>query len=274
MPMKLVFAALAMLAGVAVACQGATNQSLLKVAGIGPTLLLNSLIALVGVTCLWFATGAPTTFFPARTAWTRYLGGVFGFIVMVAIVLVFPRLGAAYAIALMVCGQCVAAMIIDHYGLMAIACDWRVPRRGRRRRVPALSQRRFDFPGERCGIPGMIKPERITYQEVIRLHAIHLRDNPLAPVDTHHHHWGKQREDHRGGRQRCGTFVAGNLQRFLRSRRGESPARDEARDASGEGLLRAAPRALTGKKVRWAPGSVCRLLDRIDGLRSGSVALC
>jgi transporter family-2 protein len=123
MPMKLVFAALAMLAGVAVACQGATNQSLLKVAGIGPTLLLNSLIALVGVTCLWFATGAPTTFFPARTAWTRYLGGVFGFIVMVAIVLVFPRLGAAYAIALMVCGQCVAAMIIDHYGLMAIACD-------------------------------------------------------------------------------------------------------------------------------------------------------
>jgi hypothetical protein len=36
----------------------------------------------------------------------------------------------------------------------------------------------------------MIKPERITYQEVIRLHAIHLRDNPLAPVDTHHHHWG------------------------------------------------------------------------------------
>ena len=95
MPMKLVFAALAMLAGVAVACQGATNQSLLKVAGIGPTLLLNSLIALVGVTCLWFATGAPTTFFPARTAWTRYLGGVFGFIVMVAIVLVFPRLGAA-----------------------------------------------------------------------------------------------------------------------------------------------------------------------------------
>ncbi len=121
MLMNLAFAALAMLAGVAVTCQGATNQSLLKVTGIGPTLLLNSLIALVGVTCLWFATGAPTTFFPARTAWTQYLGGVFGFILMVAIVLVFPRLGAAYAIALMVCGECVAAMIIDHYGLMAMA---------------------------------------------------------------------------------------------------------------------------------------------------------
>jgi transporter family-2 protein len=35
-------------------------------------------------------------------------------------VLVFPRLGAAYAIALMVCGQCLAAMIIDHYGLMGM----------------------------------------------------------------------------------------------------------------------------------------------------------
>jgi hypothetical protein len=48
MPIKLVFAALAMLAGVAVACQGATNPSLLKVAGIGPLSLLYFLLDSLG----------------------------------------------------------------------------------------------------------------------------------------------------------------------------------------------------------------------------------
>src|SRR5215831_376010 len=115
---KLILAALALVAGVAVAFQGATNQGLLKSVGIGPALVINTIIVLIGATGLWFATGAQTTFFAAGASWTLYLGGVFGFIIIAAAVLVFPRLGAAYAIALMVCGQCLAAMIIDHYGLM------------------------------------------------------------------------------------------------------------------------------------------------------------
>jgi len=129
MLMKLVFAVLALVAGVAVAFQGATNQGLLKAAGIGPALLVNTVIVLAGATGLWFATGAQTTFFPAGASWTLYLGGLFGFIVIVAAVLVFPRLGAAYAIALMVCGQCLAAMIIDHYGLMGMETSPATPQR-------------------------------------------------------------------------------------------------------------------------------------------------
>jgi transporter family-2 protein len=117
---KLILAALAVVAGVAVAFQGATNQGLLKSVGIGPALVVNTVVVLIGVTGLWLATGAKTTFFPESASWTLYLGGVFGFIIIAAAVLVFPRLGAAYAIALMVCGQCLAAMIIDHYGLMGM----------------------------------------------------------------------------------------------------------------------------------------------------------
>ena len=120
MLMKLIFAALAVVAGVAVAFQGATNQGLLKLAGIGPALVVNTVVVLVGAIGLWLATGAKATFFPAGASWTLYLGGVFGFVIIAAAVLVFPRLGAAYAIALMVCGQCLAAMIIDHYGLMGM----------------------------------------------------------------------------------------------------------------------------------------------------------
>src|SRR5262245_43688592 len=120
MSMNLILTALAVVAGMAVAFQGATNQGLLKSAGIGPALVVNTVVVLIGVTGLWAATGARTTFFPAGASWTLYLGGVFGFIIIAAAVLVFPRLGAAYAIALMVCGQCLAAMLIDHYGLLGM----------------------------------------------------------------------------------------------------------------------------------------------------------
>jgi bacterial/archaeal transporter family-2 protein len=120
MTMKPMFALLALAAGVAVVLQGATNQNLLKSIGIGPALVINTLVVLLGVTGLWLGTGATITFFPEGASWTLYIGGFFGFIVIAAAVLVFPRLGAAFAIALMVCGQCLAAMIIDHYGLMGI----------------------------------------------------------------------------------------------------------------------------------------------------------
>src|SRR6516225_9454645 len=117
---KLTLAALAVIAGVAVAFQGATNQGLQKSVSIGPALIINTVVVLIGATALWLATGAKTTFFPASASWTLYLGGVFGFTIIAAAVLVFPRLGAAYAIALMVCGQCLAAMVIDHYGLLGM----------------------------------------------------------------------------------------------------------------------------------------------------------
>jgi transporter family-2 protein len=120
MPVKLIFVALAVAAGCAVALQGATNQTLMKSVGIGPALVINTVIVLLGTIVLWLATGMQTTFVPAEASWRLYLGGVFGFIVIASAVLVFPRLGAAFAIALMVCGQCLAALLIDHYGLMGI----------------------------------------------------------------------------------------------------------------------------------------------------------
>jgi transporter family-2 protein len=117
---KLFFVALAVTAGVAVTLQGATNQGLLKSAGIGPALIVNTVVVLIGAIGLWLATGTKTTFFPAGASWTLYLGGVFGFMIIASVVLVFPRLGAAYAVALMVCGQCLAALLIDHHGWLGM----------------------------------------------------------------------------------------------------------------------------------------------------------
>ena len=127
--MKLLFVAFAVAAGVATSFQATTNAGLSKSAGLGPALVVNTVIVLIGAVGLWLATGAKTTFFPAGAAWTLYLGGLFGFIIIAAAAFVFPKLGAAWAVALMVFGQSVTALVIDHYGLMGMERAVMTPQR-------------------------------------------------------------------------------------------------------------------------------------------------
>jgi transporter family-2 protein len=123
MTMKIGFAALAFAAGLAAAMQAATNAGLSKSTGLGPALVINTVIVLISATGLWAAMGAKTTFFPAGASCTLYLGGLFGFVIIASLAFVFPKLGAAYAIALMIGGQCVAALMVDHFGLMGMPRD-------------------------------------------------------------------------------------------------------------------------------------------------------
>ena len=123
MTMKIVFAALAIAAGVAAAVQAAANAGLSRSAGLGPALVVNTVIVLIGAIGLWAAMGAKTTFFPAEASWTLYLGGLCGFVIIASLAFVFPKIGAAYAVALMIGGQCLAALMVDHFGLMGMPRD-------------------------------------------------------------------------------------------------------------------------------------------------------
>jgi transporter family-2 protein len=116
----LVYAALAIAAGVAATVQAATNAGLARSTGLGAAVVINTVVVLLASIVLWAATGAPMTFLPAGTPWTLYLGGVFGFVIVASLTVVFPKIGAAYAIALMVGGQCLAALVVDHYGLIGM----------------------------------------------------------------------------------------------------------------------------------------------------------
>lgn len=123
MTMKIALAALAIAAGVAAAMQAAINAGLSKSAGLGPALIVNTVVVLIGTIGLWAAMGAKMTFFPAGASWTLYLGGIFGFVIIASLTFVFPKIGAAYAVALMIGGQCVAALMIDHFGLVGMPRD-------------------------------------------------------------------------------------------------------------------------------------------------------
>lgn len=113
----LVLVAASVLAGVASALQAATNGSLADRIGLGATLLVSISVTSVAVGVLYFAQGGVRgSFFPTGTGWHFYLGGVYGFVILAALAFAFPRLGAGWAIALLVLGQGMTAVAVDHFG--------------------------------------------------------------------------------------------------------------------------------------------------------------
>jgi len=117
---RLLFAVLAMAAGVATALQAAANAGLAARIGLAGALVVNTVIVLIGTLILYLARGRYGTFFPAGAPWTLYVGGACGVVILASLAFVFPRIGAAVAIALVVLGQGAAALAIDHFGLLGM----------------------------------------------------------------------------------------------------------------------------------------------------------
>ena len=56
----------------------------------------------------------------ARANWWAWTGGFFGAVYIIISVLLVPRLGAAAFIALLIAGQMIASLVLDHFGLFGI----------------------------------------------------------------------------------------------------------------------------------------------------------
>jgi transporter family-2 protein len=123
MTSELLFAGLAVVAGIAGSFQSAANAGLAARTGLGAALVMNTTIVLALTLAYFVARGPHLHFFPAGTPWSLYIGGVCGFTVVSVLTVVFPKIGAALAIALLVLGQSVAALAIDHYGLLGMPKD-------------------------------------------------------------------------------------------------------------------------------------------------------
>jgi transporter family-2 protein len=117
------FAALALAAGVASSIQSAANAGLAQRIGLGAALVTNTVVVLAGALLLFVARGPHASFFPPGTPWALYTGGLCGFVFIFCLAVAFPRIGAAWAIALVVLGQSAVALAIDHYGLLGMPRD-------------------------------------------------------------------------------------------------------------------------------------------------------
>ena len=113
----------ALAAGMAVPTQFAINSQLRQVVG-GPVLAA-ALSFLVG-TIVLFATAAVVRrsvpdLGPIMSAppW-MWLGGLLGAVFVCASIVLIPRLGAATTVGLLLTGQVIASITIDHFGLLGV----------------------------------------------------------------------------------------------------------------------------------------------------------
>ena len=123
MTSNLLFAALAVCAGIASTLQSAANAGLSQRTGLPSALVVNTSIVMLATLAFLLVRGAPPLFFPPGTSWSLYSGGFCGFLIILILAFVFPKIGAALAIALVVLGQSVAALVIDHYGFLGMPRD-------------------------------------------------------------------------------------------------------------------------------------------------------
>lgn len=117
-------AALAALAGVSVVVQQVLNANLR--AALNSAAWSGFMSYLVGLICMALLAAAlrdpmPSGSVAARIPWWAWSGGLFGAIFIGLAILTVPQLGAATFIALLVAGQMLASMTIDHFGLLGLA---------------------------------------------------------------------------------------------------------------------------------------------------------
>ena len=108
-------------AGIGLAIQPPTNASLAKASG---SVALAALISFAVGTVILFAAwitldrGSPSGLRDAP--WWGWLGGLYGACFVAAFAFAAPRIGLATALTLAIASQVIAAILLDHFGLLGL----------------------------------------------------------------------------------------------------------------------------------------------------------
>ena len=114
---------LAVAAGISVIVQQALNANLRGALGSAAWSGFTSY--LVGTICMVLLALAlrdpvPSAAVAARVPWWAWSGGLFGAVFIALAILLIPKIGAATFVALLVTGQMLAALTLDHFGLLGV----------------------------------------------------------------------------------------------------------------------------------------------------------
>lgn len=131
--MRIFAFAFAFIAGALISVQAGSNTALKKAFGDPiAAAVVNYALGLAGIFVYAMATrtGLPPAFQIAQTPWWAWLGGLFGLVYGLAVVFLGDRLGAATLMGLVVAGQLVCSVVLDHFGLLGFdprpATLWRI----------------------------------------------------------------------------------------------------------------------------------------------------
>jgi transporter family-2 protein len=120
----IIFLSLALITGALIPIQAATNAAFSK--SIGNALITGLMVFIVGLAGMALFVLLSRTPFPGRQQLTAapfygYLGGIIVAAYVVMITILVPRIGVGTAIGLIVTGQIICAVLIDHFGLFNVA---------------------------------------------------------------------------------------------------------------------------------------------------------
>ena len=120
----IIFLSLALITGALIPIQAASNAAFSK--SIGNPFVTGLMVFIVGLVVMILFILISGTTFPTRqqimsTSLYSYLGGIIVATYVVMITILTPRLGVGTAIGLIVTGQIICAVIIDHFGLFNVA---------------------------------------------------------------------------------------------------------------------------------------------------------
>jgi transporter family-2 protein len=124
MKSDIIYFALALITGALIPIQAATNSTFSK--SIGNPIITGLMVFGVGLIgmllfVLFSRTAFPTVQELSSAPLYGYLGGIIVALYVVMITILVPRIGVGPAIGLIVTGQIICAVVIDHFGLFQVA---------------------------------------------------------------------------------------------------------------------------------------------------------
>ncbi len=122
--MQYLFYILALLTGVAMSIQSGVNSSLRQ--GIGNPLLAAVISFGTGFFALMLAQLSVGNPVPAlesvrQISWWKWTGGLIGACYVTTVIITVSKIGPGNLLSLSVAGQLIAAVVLDHYGLLGFA---------------------------------------------------------------------------------------------------------------------------------------------------------
>lgn len=117
--MNMIAILMGILAGACTGTQGGVNAQLTKY-WAKSSVLASAVSFLVGALALWALSLILQIPIPALTdkiLWWHWTGGVLGAYFVYSLVYLSPRVGASVVVALILAGQILAAVFLDHFGL-------------------------------------------------------------------------------------------------------------------------------------------------------------
>ena len=121
---EIIFFILALITGALIPIQAATNSAFSK--SIGNPYMTGLMVFIVGLVGMLIFIVLTRTSFPSKQSLAAapiygYLGGIIVATYVIMITVLVPKIGVGTAIGLIVTGQIICAVIIDHFGLFNVA---------------------------------------------------------------------------------------------------------------------------------------------------------